>query len=454
VTREIDQQISEIITVLEKHPEGLPRGQIAEKLSFSINDKTLQRRLATLASEGKITRTGARKATLYYPVLETVKGHQKDNLASVFSPQSQEILKFIDIPLHRRDQVSYDRDFLNSYVPNESAYVPKEVRDILFKEGKRFDDQLAAGTYAQHISQRLLIDLSYNSSRLEGNTYSRLDTQKLLEEGITAEGKVHEETVMIMNHKEAILFLVENAQDIELSSMVIRNLHHFLSQDLLQNPEACGNIRSIEVNIGKSTYKPIDNQHVLKELFELVLQKAKKIDNAFEQSFFLLVHLSYLQAFEDVNKRTSRLSCNIPFIQNNLCPLSFKDVSRDDYTTALLTIYEKNDVSPMLELFSWAYSRSCEEYGLVKKSLGEIDAFRIEFRQDRKSVMGQIVKLGLHGQEVENLIETFCNEQNIEDIDRFTAMTLADLSTLHSGAIIGLGITEAQLNEWISNKPG
>jgi len=177
VTREIDQQISEIITVLEKHPEGLPRGQIAEKLSFSINDKTLQRRLATLASEGKITRTGARKATLYYPVLETVKGHQKDNLASVFSPQSQEILKFIDIPLHRRDQVSYDRDFLNSYVPNESAYVPKEVRDILFKEGKRFDDQLAAGTYAQHISQRLLIDLSYNSSRLEGNTYSRLDTQ-------------------------------------------------------------------------------------------------------------------------------------------------------------------------------------------------------------------------------------------------------------------------------------
>jgi len=454
VTREIDQQISEIITVLEKHPEGLPRGQIAEKLSFSINDKTLQRRLATLASEGKITRTGARKATLYYPVLETVKGHQKDNLASVFSPQSQEILKFIDTPLHRREQVPYDRDFLNSYVPNESAYVPKEVRDILFKEGKRFDDQLAAGTYAQHISQRLLIDLSYNSSRLEGNTYSRLDTQKLLEEGITAEGKVHEETVMIMNHKEAILFLVENAQDIELSSMVIRNLHHLLSQDLLQNPEACGNIRSIEVNIGKSTYKPLDNQHVLKELFELVLQKAKKIDNAFEQSFFLLVHLSYLQAFEDVNKRTSRLSCNIPFIQNNLCPLSFKDVSRDDYTTALLTIYEKNDVSPMLELFSWAYSRSCEEYGLVKKSLGEIDAFRIEFRQDRKSVMGQIVKRGLHGQEVENLIETFCNEQNIEDIDRFTAMTLADLSTLHSGAIIGLGITEAQLNEWISNKPG
>ena len=119
-----------------------------------------------------------------------------------------------------------------------------------------------------------MIDLSYNSSRLEGNTYSRLDTQKLVEEGISAEGKVHEETVMIMNHKEAILFLVENAQDIELNSLTIRNLHYLLSQDLLANPEACGNIRTLEVDIGHPTYRPLGNPHVLKELFELILQKA------------------------------------------------------------------------------------------------------------------------------------------------------------------------------------
>lgn len=165
------------------------------------------------------------------------------------------------------------------------------------------------------------------------------------------------------------------------------------------------------------------------------------------------MHLSYLQAFEYVNKRTSRLSCNIPFIQHNLCPLSFKDVSRDDYTAALLAIYEKNNSGPMLELFSWAYSRSYEQYGLVKKSLGEIDAFRIQYRQQRKSIMGQIVKRGLHNQEVEDLIETFCSTQNIEDVDRFTAMTLVDLSTLHSGAIISLGVTEAQLDDWISGRP-
>ena len=454
--QEIEQQNAEIITLLGKHPEGLSRGQISKELNFFINYKTLQRRLTALASDGRIVRTGDRKATRYYSLeasIETTKGHLKDRITSIFSPKSQKKLKFLDTPLQIREKVSYNHDFLDSYVPNQSQYVPTKIRNALFAAGKRFDEELAAGTYARQICQRLLIDLSYNSSRLEGNTYSRLDTQKLVEEGITAEGKVNEETVMIMNHKEAILFLIENAQDIELNSLTIRNLHHLLSQDLIANPEACGNIRAVEVDIGQSTYKPLDNPHALKERFELILQKAKKINAPFEQSFFLLVHLSYLQAFEDVNKRTSRLSCNIPFIRGNLCPLSFTDVARDDYTAALLAIYERNDIEPILELFAWAYSRSCEQYGVVKKSLGEIDAFRIQYRQQRKAIMGKIVKHGLHGSAAEQLLENYCQEQEIEDIDKFTAMTLADLSTLHPGAIVGLGITEAQLEKWLSGKP-
>lgn len=456
MTQYIKQQKEEVIIILGSNPEGLSRGQISEMLNFDINNKTLQRRLAALVDDGRIAIRGERKAARYYPLqahTETDKGRLKDKAANIFSPASQERLKFLDTSLYAREKVTYNRNFLGSYVPNESQYVPKKIREALFREGKRFDEPLAAGTYARQICQRLLIDLSYNSSRLEGNTYSRLDTQKLVEEGISAEGKVHEETVMIINHKEAILFLVDSAQDIELSSLTIRNLHHLLSQDLLATPEACGNTRTIEVDIGQSTYKPLSNPHVLKELFELILQKAKKIKDPFEQSFFLLVHLSYLQAFEDVNKRTSRLSCNIPFIKSNLCPLSFTEVARDDYTAALLAIYEKNDIAPMLELFAWAYSRSCKQYGVVKKALGEIDAFRIQYRHQRKAIMGQIVRQGLHGTSAEELIENYCQQYEIKDIDKFTAMTLADLSALHAGAIIGLGITEAQLEEWLSSKP-
>lgn len=450
------REIEGILAILELNPEGLSTSQISELIHFSCNYRTLQRRLVSMSGDGLILKVGEKKARKYYPVNVAKKefiGHLTDNMHEIFSPESQNTLKFLDTPPHSRPKMPYNRDFLDSYEPNKTTYVPETVRKQLYKAGKRFDKALAAGTYAREICQRLLIDLSYNSSRLEGNTYSRLDTQKLVEEGITAEGKIHEETVMIMNHKEAILFLVENAQDIELNSLTIRNLHHLLSQDLLANPAACGNIRLIEVNIGQSTYQPLNNPHLLKELFEQILLIARKIKDPFEQSFFLLVHLSYLQAFEDVNKRTSRLSCNIPFIKENFCPLSFTDVLRDDYTAALLALYEKNNVEPMLELYAWAYLRSCEQYGVVKKSLGEIDAFRIQYRQQRKEVMGLVVKNGLHAKNAEDTIENFCKQHGIDETAKFTAMTLADLSTLHAGAIIGLGITEAQLEAWLSSKP-
>ncbi len=450
------RETNEIIALLENNPAGLSRGKISENIDFSIHPKTLQRRLANLVDTGQILKKGTKKAARYYPAHLSLKSDNSQiryKTHAIFSPESKNILKFLDIPLHARKKVSYNRDFLDSYTPNLTMYVPKNLREQLFKEGERFDKALAAGTYARQICQRLLIDLSYNSSRLEGNTYSRLDTEKLVEEGISAEGKIHEETVMIMNHKEAILFLVENAQEIELNSLTIRNLHHLLAQDLLANPQSCGNVRTIEVDIGQSTYKPLNNPHQLKELFELVLFKARKIEDPFEQSFFLLVHLAYLQTFEDVNKRTSRLSCNIPFIKENLCPLSFTDVARDDYTAALLAIYEKNNIEPMLELYAWAYLRSCEQYGVAKKSLGEIDAFRIQYRQARKEVMGLVVRKCVHGKKAEKLIEDFCQQHDIKDAEKFTAMTLADLSTLHAGAIIGLGITEAQFNQWLGKKP-
>ncbi|MCY4150059.1 MAG: Fic family protein [Gammaproteobacteria bacterium] len=451
-----NEQITEIVSLLEKKSEGLSRGQIMENLSFSINDKTLQRILSLLSNQERILKTGDRKATKYYPVRfsrQENKGQKSQEEGNVFSPEGRKSLDFLDLPLHAREKVSYKREFIEGYAPNETAYVSKEQRDALLQAGRRFDQTLAAGTYARKICQRLLIDLSYNSSRLEGNTYSRLDTRKLVQEGISAEGKTDEETVMIMNHKEAILFLVENAQEIEPNRFTIFNLHNLLSQDLIANPEACGNIRKMEVDIGKSTYKPLGNPHALRELFELILMKAGKIENPFEQSFFLLVHLSYLQAFEDVNKRTSRLSCNIPFIKKNLCPLSFTDVPSSDYTAALLAVYEKNEIRPMLDLFCWAYMRSCRQYDLAKQSLGEIDTFRIRYRKQRKEVMGMVIREGLHGSDIEIHIEKYCADREINEVDKFMAITLADLDSLHAGIIVGLGISEAQLNTWRDARP-
>ncbi len=447
MTQQTKSIITAILDILAQHPEGLSRGEISKKLINDIENKTLQRRLATLVGSSRIRKEGDRRATKYFP-LGTEIEPKKDNIHPIFSNDCLETLKYLDLPLHSRAIVSYNRAHLDKYVPNETHYLPLEARARLEDAGKRADKKLAAGTYAKQICERLLIDLSYNSSRLEGNTYSLIDTEKLVVEGITAEGKIHEDSVMIINHKEAILFLVENAEEIELDPFTIFNLHNLLSQDLLTNPESCGNIRKIEINIRKSNYRPLNNPHLIRECLELLLLKARKIDDPFEQSFFILVHMSYLQAFEDVNKRTARLTSNIPFIKKNLCPLSFTDISRNDYSAAMLMIYETNNVAPMVELFCYAYLRSCEQYQAAKTALGEIDAFRVQYRQQRKQVMGQVIKHGLHGKEIEQHIGNYCQENTIEQNDKFIAMALTDLGSLHAGAIIGLGITQQQYEAW------
>lgn len=460
----IQAELEAILTCLESIGQPLSIGALQNHLAVDMPKKTLQRRLKKLVEHGQVIADGEKKARTYrlapYGIASSVaelaatksrelneEEHQY-NQHPIFSAESLTKLAYLDTPPYGRTKSTYQRQLVEQYTPNKTFYVPLSVRTKLHTMGKRVDKALAAGTYAKEIGQKLLIDLSYNSSRLEGNTYSKLDTQKLIEQGVSAEGKVHEETVMIMNHKEAIEFLIENAEDITLSSFTVRNIHYLLSQDLLANPNACGKERELEVTIGKSAYTPLSNPHQIKEVLARVLLKAEPISDPFEQSFFLLVHLSYLQAFEDVNKRTARLTCNIPFIKGNLCPLSFTDVPQEDYFKALLYFYETNEVQPALELFEWAYKKSCEQYDVVKESLGDIDAYRIKYRAARKEAMGLVIRNDISGAKISAFLSRYCHDQNIEQPDKFIAMTIADLEQLHEGAIIGLGITEAMFKAW------
>jgi Fic family protein len=463
------QEYNVILNKLGNSTHPLSLSDIEKNIEKSIHKKTLQRRLKSLVEDGFVETEGKGRNQKYYvnrdndlvPINldednfdSNVKtaNIDEDKAHPIFSSEALSLLSYLETPSYGRVKTSYQVSLIESYIPNKSQYVPDSVREQLHRSGKRFDKTLAAGTYAKHIGQRLLIDLSYHSSRLEGNTYSKLDTQKLIENGLTAEGKVHEETVMIMNHKEAILFLIENAEEIPLSSFTIRNIHYLLSQDLLKNPNACGKVRQLEVNIGKSSYLPLNNPHQLKEHLALLLRKSAQINDPFEQSFFLLIHISYLQAFEDVNKRTARLTCNIPFIKGNLCPLSFIDVPQEDYLKALLYFYEKNDFLPALELFQWAYIKSCEQYNVVKDSLGEIDSYRVQYRIARKEVIANIIREGIRGSEIELFIASYCDKNSINSPDKFITIVLQELETLHSGMLVSLGITESIFEAWKASR--
>ena len=221
--------------------------------------------------------------------------------------------------------MGYQRDFLEAYQPNGSAYLSELLRRQLHKMGRTAQAHEAAGTYSRAILNRLLIDLSWASSHLEGNTYSRLDTVALIEQGKAARGKAAVETQMILNHKTAIELLVDSAVSADstgLNRYLLMNLHSALAENLLPNPADEGRVRQHAVDIGQSVYRPLSTPQQINESLDVLLLKLNAIADPFEQSFFALVHLPYLQPFADINKRTSRLAANLPLFRADLCPLT------------------------------------------------------------------------------------------------------------------------------------
>ena len=201
---------------------------------------------------------------------------------------------------------------LDAYRPNTTFYLSRSERAHLAVTGRPPIAEQPAGTYAKRILNRLLIDLAWNSSRLEGNTYSLLDTKRLIELGEAAEGRAHLETQMILNHKDAIEFLAGAADEIGFNRYTVLNLHGLLANNLLADPSAAGRLRIMAVGIERSGFHPLDMPQMIEECFDQILATAAAIADPFEQAFFVMVHIPYLQPFDDVNKRVSRLAANIP----------------------------------------------------------------------------------------------------------------------------------------------
>ncbi|MCX6129495.1 MAG: Fic family protein, partial [Proteobacteria bacterium] len=298
-------------------------------------DRKAIRRVLTRLVERRILETrGAARARVYiFSNIATAEISQSHEVGTSFKDipltrESERLLKYISQPLQAREPVGYNQGFLRSYEPNRTFYLNSVQRAELLRIGTVEIKEQPAGTYARNILNRLLIDLSWNSSRLEGNTYSLLETKRLIELGESAVGKDAAEAQMILNHKGAIEYIVESIAEEKMNSHEICSIHALLSENLLGDPSASGRIRQIAVGVGGTSYLPLENPHLLKECFEIFIEKLNAIEDPYEQSFFSLVHLSYLQAFEDVNKRTARLVANIPMIKKNLRPLSFIDVDK------------------------------------------------------------------------------------------------------------------------------
>ncbi|MHC9237387.1 Fic family protein [Pseudooceanicola sp. 502str34] len=354
----IDQSILDYIAA---HPrarrEAIRRGAAAD-----ASDTTIWRALKRLADAGKLDISGRGRATEY-----TIAG-------------SATVRAHLRTPYNQRPPVRYNPGFLDAYVPGRSFYLSAADRETLQAAGRPVGGSIPAGTYARRILEQLLVDLSWASSRMEGNTYDILQTERLIKFGEAVEGKDRKEALMILNHKEAIEYVVDNLETITLLRPDIFNIHALLAEGLLADPAMAGRLRTTPVGISHSSYKPLEDGITIEEEFDIILTKAQAIEDPFEQSFFLMVHIPYLQGFIDINKRTSRVASNIPLLKADLAPMSFLTMNDADYIDGLIGIYELNNVALLRDVYVESYLASAEKYRVLRAEVDTPEKAALAYR--------------------------------------------------------------------------
>ncbi len=448
-----------IVDAIRAYADGITLMPLLTSLNAQqakpISRRTLSRRLATLEALGRVTSNGQTTAARYFVSESTTdvsseKPEPERAEGLTVSPAGAEVRSLVRQPKLRRPPVGYQQSFLRDYLPGTTWYLTPSMRLYLHTLGRTSDSSRPAGTFAHDIFERLLIDLSWASSRLEGNTYSRLDTENLLAFGVRAEGKDAAEAQMLLNHKKAIEMLVDQADVIQFNRYTILNLHAALAENLLDDAKDEGRVRTRLVGITGTTFVPLSIPQQLEELLELLLMKASLIPDAFEQAFFVMVHLPYLQPFIDVNKRTSRLAANIPLIQANFCPLSFIDVVERDYVDGTLGVYEFNRVELLRDVFLWAYERSCAQYRVVRDSLPQPDPIRLRYRQELAEIVHEFVISGAVPER--NALMRWAAQRDLarDDQAAFADTALALLINLHEGSSSRYGLGPSEFRAWSS----
>ena len=451
-------EMEPVLRSISQFSTGASVSAILGALDVALPRRTLQRWLARLVEMGRVEAFGAGPARRYRVIdsharveaaSSTVRESMPYDLHIPLSVEAEEVRACIQQLFQMRQPVGYNSDFLADYEPNQTFYLDESLRFRLRELGQSRYESRPAGAYARKICQQLLTDLAWNSSRLEGNTYSLLETVQLLHTGRPAEGKGVHETQMILNHRAAIDLLLDTPEEIAFNRHTLCNLHLLLSKNLLPDPAAWGRLRTIPASIGGSACTPPSDPVCVDSVFQSLLEKANAIEDPFEQAFFAMVHLPYLQPFEDVNKCVSRLAANIPFIRMNLVPLSFVDIPEKVYVSGLSGVCELNRLDLLRDLFAWAYERSCNRFMTVRQVLGEPDLFRIRYRELIEELVLEVVRARSNKSQAAIWVRAFAQVRlPVRDQVRFAEVVETELLSMHEGSIAGYRVRLTEFRDW------
>ena len=327
----------EILQFLHYHPLA-NRAEIMVGLTKAPSDSTMKRLLSAAVKEGNIETVGRGPATKYKLTPQAHVTMPLD-LATYFDKDIDE----------REVQESFNFDLIRDVLPKVEIFTKEEL-EVLNDAQIEFEKNTEGMTELEYRKEmeRLGVDLSWKSSQIEGNTYSLLETERLLKDKQTASGKTKEEAIMLLNHKDALDFVLDIPDYLkELSVHRIEDIHSILTKEL----EVERNIRHRRVGITGTNYRPLDNEFQIREALEDTCTLVNGKDNVFEKALLTLVLLSYIQAFVDGNKRTARITSNAVLIANGYCPISFRTVDSIDYKKAMLIFYEQNNIAAFKKIF-------------------------------------------------------------------------------------------------------
>jgi Fic family protein len=344
----LDTKYKEVLEIIRENP-SLSSKDIHELLEPKVAYATVKRILTKLISDSLILPAGRGRGTKY-----------------IISP-AYELVYPIDVKVYFEKEID-DREIKNRFnlelisgVLNKVKLFTEKELEQLAKLHEKHQENISRLTNVEYTKEleRLAIDLSWKSSQIEGNTYSLLETERLLKERETAGGKSKEEAIMLLNHKEALDFIIANPIYIEpLTISRIEDIHSILTSELGVDR----NIRNRRVGISGTNYRPLDNEFQIKEALENMCELINNREDVFEKALLLLVLLSYIQAFGDGNKRTARILSNAILIGKKYCPISFRTIDSVDYKKAMLIFYEQNNISAFKKIFIEQYEFAVNTY--------------------------------------------------------------------------------------------
>lgn len=338
----------DILQYLHYHPLS-SRGDITAGTAFKGSDATLKRMIAAGIKAGDIVAEGKARATRY----------RLSPQAQLLMPLNLDTYFALEVD-ERQVQSSYNFELINGLLAETRLFSDKEQShlDALQEEFRQHVSELTDNEYRKEM-ERLGIDLSWKSSQIEGNTYTLLETERLLRESKTAEGKTREEAVMLLNHKDALSFVLDNPDYLkELTVSHIEDIHQLLTKDLSIDK----GLRRHRVGITGTNYHPLDNEFQIREAMRDACELINSKSNIFEKALLTLILLSYIQPFSDGNKRTARITSNAILIANDYCPLSFRSIDSIDYKKAMLIFYEQNNLYAFKQIFMEQFEFAVKEY--------------------------------------------------------------------------------------------